>query len=334
MTANVPLNAWYAVAAAREVGRTPLARRLAGERIVAYRDSHGDAVVLVDRCAHRPVALSEGRVEGDDLIAPYTGWRYGPDGRCVSVPTQPNVPVGAGVRSYPVHEDGSFVWVWAGEPGAAKLRRPPSTDWLRSEGWAHLGNSWETKASLRMLQDNFADITHVAQVDADIAPPALLGSDVPPLDVKVTETSVSFRRSYPATAVAPWQAQVMGLDESGSYPQVEEGEFVSPGLWVDRWTVNADVAKTFVFTHALTPLDDSTTGHIWTVSRNFALGAAAEGTLRPIFERYYQTVRDILEGMQGLVDSDGPREEIHLAADAALTQVRRIMDRLVADEAR
>ncbi len=331
---NAPLNAWYAVAAAHEVGRTPLARRLAGDRIVVYRDSRGDAVVLTDRCAHRPSALSAGRLVGDDIVAPYTGWRYAPDGTCVSVPTQPNVPVGAGVRSYPVHEDGSFVWVWAGVPGLAALSRPPATEWLRADGWAHFGNSWETGADLRLLQDNFADITHVAQVDAAIAPPALLSATMPPLDVRVTETSVEFSRTYPQTEVAPWQAQVMGLDEAGRYVQTEHGAFVSPGLWVDRWVVEADEPREFVFTHALTPLDNQVTGHIWTVSRNFALGAAAEGTLFPIFEAYYQRVREILEGMQEMVNDDGPGADVNLAADAAVTQVRRIMDRLVADEAR
>ena len=43
-----PLNTWYAVATAHEVGRTPLARQIAGGRIVVYRDSRGDAVVLGD----------------------------------------------------------------------------------------------------------------------------------------------------------------------------------------------------------------------------------------------------------------------------------------------
>ena len=328
-----PLNTWYAVATAHEVGRTPLARQIVGGRIVVYRDSRGDAVVLGDRCVHRPVALSDGRLEGDDIVAPVTGWRYAPDGRCVSVPTQREVPIGAAVRSYPVREDGSFVWVWAGEPGAATLRRPPATDWLRDSTWATFGSSWETNAGLRLLQDNFADISHVAQVDAAIAPPVLSGTDLPPLDVSVTETSVAFSRQFAPAHVGSWQSQVMGLPEDGLFAQLEEGEFVAPGLWVDRWTVQADPERTFIFTHALTPISDRITGHTWAVSRNFALGAAAQGTLFPIFDAYYRRVKAILEGMQSMIDTDGYDEGVGLAADAALVQVRRIMDRLVADEA-
>jgi phenylpropionate dioxygenase-like ring-hydroxylating dioxygenase large terminal subunit len=330
---DVPHNAWYAAATTDEVGRTPLARRLLGTRVVVYRTEQGAAVALEDRCAHRPVPLSTGRLEGDDIVAAYTGFRYAPDGRCVAVPTQANVPIGAHVRSFPVHDDGSFVWVWCGDPGLARLRPPPHTPWLQDSGWVTFGDGWTTRASVRLLLDNFADITHVAHVHPDIAPPALVEGTMPPLEVTVTETGMSFARQYPPVRVPSWQAPLLGIAADEEHPQLEEGEFRSPGLWVDRWHVDTDAGRhSFVFTHALTPVDETSTHHVWRVSRNFAESAAATGTLARLMDSYYRVVQEALEQMQQIVTEDGPRSPVLVAADAAAVQVRRVMDRVVADE--
>ena len=335
---DVPHAAWYPVAAAAEVGRSPLARRLLGTAVVLYRTSRGDAVALEDRCAHRPVRLSDGRVEGDDIYSGYTGFGYAPDGRCVHVPTQDEVPYDVAVRSFPVHEDGSFVWLWGGDPRLAAHRRPPEAPWLRSPGWTTFGDRHETSAAIGLLWDNFSDITHVAHVDPVVSPPVLLQRPAPPLEVQVSETTVTFARRYPAARLAPWHAQVLEVGEDAEHEQLEEGAFVAPGLWVDRWSVTVrghgeqDGVHTFVFTHALSPMTEDTTAHLWRVSRNFTPQEAADGTLRPLMAAYYGRVRGVLEQMQRIVAEEGPRPEVAVAADAAVTQVRRIVRRLVSDE--
>lgn len=334
----LPHHAWYPVAASDEVGGRPVPRRLLGVPVVLYRTTTGTPVALEDRCAHRPVRLSDGTVDGDRIRSAYTGFTYGPDGRCVRVPTQEKVPYGAAVRCLPVRDDGSFVWVWAGEPGLAGLRTPPDTSLLRTEGWTTFGGEIDTDAGLGLLLDNFCDITHVTHLDPAIAPPALSHGPTPPLEVEVSETAVRFVRRFPPTPLAPWHAQVLELPAEASHPQTEEGELVGPGFWVDRWTVEAtghgaqNGAHVFVFSHALTPLDDRRTRHAWRVSRNFSSSAAADGTLRPLFEAYYARVAEVLEQMQRILDEEGPRPEVAVAADAAVTQVRRILARMVADE--
>lgn len=330
---DVPHHAWYAAGTADEIGREPTSRRMLGTSVVLYRTTSGDAVALEDRCAHRPVPLSTGHVDGDVIVAGYTGFRYAPDGSCVGVPTQEHVPFGTAVRAFPVHEDGSFVWVWMGDPRLARLRPPPVTPWLQDAAWSSFGQHWETRAGIRLLLDNFSDITHVAHVDPSITPPALGSGPTPPLQVTVSETTMAFARDFPPSALAAWHAVLLDLPESSRHEQREEGEFLSPGLWVDRWHVTIGERRhSFVFTHALTPVDETTTRHVWRVSRNFAPEPAATGTLAPLFERYYRKVRAALETMQHIVSEDGARPEVSVAADAAATQVRRIMDRLVADE--
>ena len=115
--------------------------------IVLFRTSDGSAVALEDRDAHKPYPLSLGRVDGDTIVSGYSGFVYDARGRCVQVPTQDEIPVGARVRAYPVHDDGVFVWCWLGDPArsACGLRR-------RSAGcsdpdWTTVGDGWETGAN-------------------------------------------------------------------------------------------------------------------------------------------------------------------------------------------
>jgi phenylpropionate dioxygenase-like ring-hydroxylating dioxygenase large terminal subunit len=268
------------------------------------------------------------------VVSGYTGFVYAPSGRCVRVPTQDQVPFGATVRSFPVHEDGSFVWAWFGEPAIAGLRPPPTTPWLLDPAWATLGDRWETEANVQLLHENFADITHVAVVDPYIAPP-VLASAPPPLEVEVSESNVSFSRTYPPSRIADWHAQVLGRPEHTRYVQREHGAFVGPGLWVDHWDVELGdgAVATFRFTHALTPVSAGRTHHIWRVSRNFAVGAEIDERLLPMFGQYYRRVQTILETMQSVLELDGPRDAVNVSADAAAIQVRRIMRNMIADEA-
>jgi hypothetical protein len=131
--------------------------------------------------------------------------------------------------------------------------------------------------------------------------------------------------------------------------QHEEGRFVSPGLWVDSWVVHADSPvevpvdepredpgedPVFRFTHAVTPVDATSTWHVWRVSRNFAPDGQSSEQLLPRFTGYYRAVQDILETMQDVLSADGPRPDVSVAADAAALQVRKIVARMVADERR
>ena len=179
LTRGYPRNAWYALAASAEVGREPLGTRALDRPVVLFRTDGRRVVALGDRDAHRPYPLSLGRVEGDTIVSGYSGFAYDRTGACVRVPSQEQVPYGARVPSYPVREDGGLVWVWLGEPSLAERRPPGATPWLTDPAWETFGGQWETAANVRLLHDNFADITHVAVVDPVISPPALLPGSRP-----------------------------------------------------------------------------------------------------------------------------------------------------------
>src|SRR5262245_44231240 len=77
---------WYIAAPSSELLRRPIRRLVEGETLVVFRDSHGRPQALTDRCAHRGMALSGGKVVGECIECPYHGWQYDGDGRVRAVP--------------------------------------------------------------------------------------------------------------------------------------------------------------------------------------------------------------------------------------------------------
>jgi phenylpropionate dioxygenase-like ring-hydroxylating dioxygenase large terminal subunit len=99
---------WFPIAADRQLGRKPLSRLLMGRRLVVFRAAEGPAVLL-DRCPHRNVALSAGRLRGGEIECPYHGWRFAGDGRCTRTPgaEQPSTHGAAGL---PAVSHAGLVW--------------------------------------------------------------------------------------------------------------------------------------------------------------------------------------------------------------------------------
>src|SRR3954467_14827255 len=121
-----PADCSYALAPSTAAGRNPLPLRALDAPVVLYRTAAGHAVALEDRCAHRAFPLSAGTLDGDVVRCGLCGFGYAADGRCVSVPSQPRVPLGAHVPAYPVRESDGLVWVWLGGAGRARAAAGPA----------------------------------------------------------------------------------------------------------------------------------------------------------------------------------------------------------------
>ena len=66
-------NAWYVAAWPSELNAGPLARTFLDEPVVLFRTEDGAMHALEDRCCHRNLPLSMGKVEGDNLRCGYHG---------------------------------------------------------------------------------------------------------------------------------------------------------------------------------------------------------------------------------------------------------------------
>ncbi len=163
--------AWHPVARAEEVGPGPLAVRLLGEDWVVVRLSTGLAA-FPDRCPHRFAPLSAGRVEGQVLRCGYHGWCFDRSGACVEVPSLPSGPrparaVLAAAHGVVEHQGVVFL---APEAPVAPLLEVPEVDDDRFDGaWLELRVA---RAGAGLLADNFLDMSHFAFVHA-----ATIGAD-------------------------------------------------------------------------------------------------------------------------------------------------------------
>lgn len=169
---NTPLVAleehWVIAAASHELTVQPMARELLGHVIVLFRDQHGVAQALEDRCLHRQVSLSLGAVRDGALSCPYHGFRFAGDGRCVHVPSglrEHKLPAKT-LRSYPVCEQDGSVWVYIG-------KTPPIVSAPHWPAWELRGYATEEvittiEAPLLPILDNFVDTAHTGFVHAGL----------------------------------------------------------------------------------------------------------------------------------------------------------------------
>ncbi len=123
-----PREWWYPACMAHDLGRTPQAVTLMDLPLVLYRDRGGAAHALVDRCPHRNVPLSLGRVHPDGTLeCGYHGWRFDGAGRCTAVPALASdlglTPSSRDATARPVRELDGVVWVW-GSGEVAPWREP------------------------------------------------------------------------------------------------------------------------------------------------------------------------------------------------------------------
>lgn len=157
------LDDWYVLARSTELGREPLARELHGRSIVLFRDGAGRAAALLDRCPHRNVPLSAGRVEHGELQCPYHGWRFAADGRCTAVPGLPTEADHRSRRcgSFAVTERDGFVWVWATE-GATPSREPFALPLVHDRRYATVHQTIDVAGTVHAVAENALDVPHTA----------------------------------------------------------------------------------------------------------------------------------------------------------------------------
>ena len=154
----------------------PLAVDLLGEALVLWRNSAGTAHAFFDLCIHRGTALSLGTVEGDEIVCPYHGWRYGSDGACTRIPQRADptrVPAKARATTFTCAERYGMIWVALEEPRWGL----PEVPELEDPAWAtvYCGPYWWACDASRQVE-NFTDFGHFPFVH-----PGLLGDPERPV---------------------------------------------------------------------------------------------------------------------------------------------------------
>jgi phenylpropionate dioxygenase-like ring-hydroxylating dioxygenase large terminal subunit len=336
MRSNYPFNCWYVAALSDEVGQELLARRLLDKPVLLYRRSSGEIVAMEDRCIHRAYPLSAGRRDGDRVVCGYHGFSYEPDGCLVDVPSQENVPPGAQVRTYPVHEQSPFVWIWLGDPGISALRPPPRVPWYADgTGWGSTAEVLRVDANYLLLHEHYLDLTDVFVTHPEVVPPDI--EVLPALDeVEVSERSVSYFRELPSSRLAPWEAEITGLPAETAGIRREEGTFVSPALHVQHYVIAPRDGKShdLLRIQGFTPQSPQATHVFLQMARNFAIDSAHVAEfLRTMFHEWATRDSVVLETVQRCLGEETvPRRDLNVKADRAAVRARRIAMEMVDEE--
>lgn len=159
------LNTWYVAGWAHELAPGQLlARTLLDQPLVFFRDAGGQVQALHDRCPHRFAPLSMGRLcdGGQAVQCPYHGLRFDGSGACVHNPHgDGRIPPAARVRSYPVVERYSALWIWMGDPARADASAIPQFPFNDPAHWAVGTGSMEVQAPYELETDNILDLSHI-----------------------------------------------------------------------------------------------------------------------------------------------------------------------------
>ncbi|MBT5647986.1 MAG: aromatic ring-hydroxylating dioxygenase subunit alpha [Rhodospirillaceae bacterium] len=343
-------NAWYVAAWSKDVGRDLLGRILLNEYVVLYRKEDGTPVALENRCPHRNLPLSEGRLIGDEIECGYHGMVYDCAGACTHLPGSAEPPDWATVRTFPVVERHGWVFYWPGDPALADEATIPDypkhnqdEDWIRAQGQTYV------KAGYRLVLDNLLDLSHLTYVHGSttgnraVAEAANLSVDQEGDNVRVTrwmediEPALAFREYAGYTNnIDRWQ---MSQFLPPAYININNGS-VDAGIGADTDTRNNDQGKWgFVVYHAMTPETDTTTHQFWTVAGH---KDKVPDHMRDLFvEQMHGVLKedlDIYEAQQRAIDMDpaAPNRDANprgtIPADEGLLAMRRTLRRLYGDE--
>jgi phenylpropionate dioxygenase-like ring-hydroxylating dioxygenase large terminal subunit len=337
---------WYVAAFDDEVGRTPLARTILGEDLLLFRTEAGIPVVFEDRCAHRRLPLSAGRLVGDTIECGYHGLVYDITGRCVKIPgqaTRSDAPV---VRAYPAVERHRFVYVWIGDPAQADPATIVSFPRLSDPASGVTKVRLHLKANHLLILDNLLDLSHIAYVhNSTIGNAAVAEAAV----VKTRRTGNCVRVTREMDAVPVPRTYGEFGPHQGVFDRWQLCEFRPPGyFWINNgsaacgWRpqggdrVEGQGEWGFEVYHGITPETETTTHQFWTLAH--ALDMVRPEARAEFYRQCHAVVYEdqaIYDAQQRSLDTDpaGASAEdvgsrIAIDADRALLHGRRVLKEL------
>ena len=337
-------NCWYVAAWAHELdGDALLPRTLLDEPLLLYRRGDGQAVALADRCCHRHAPLSLGRREGDAVRCMYHGLKFGPGGQCVDVPGLDRVPFTLCVRSYPTVQRGAWVWVWMGEPGLANEAAVPDDVALMAPDWPFRPGYLRTEADYRLVCDNLLDFSHLSYVhEATLGGSTAIAQTRP--EVQPLPRGLRVTRDIRRTVPAPYHLKLGSF--SGQVDRLMRYDFLVPGVLLMQSHVKPSDTPDDDMTgalrmrscQALTPESTHSTHYFFMQAHEFKRDdpSITESVYNSLLQAFAED-KQVIEAQQRLLLRDQrsglsvpPMKPI--AADLALVQFRRLLDRLIAEE--
>lgn len=264
---NYPRNCWWVATTSAHVGREPVALTLLEMPVVLYRKEDGSVAALDDRCPHRWAPLSSGKVVGDNIQCGYHGFTFGPQGECVRIPSQEQIPSRCRVKSYAVEERAPFIWIWMGDPELIQTGPPEHAQWPADPGFSSWSGETVAEGNYMLLKENVLDLTHFGYVHATSF--KILDWVNPPT-VSTTDETVTYRQEFIDCSLPPMFAEATGISSAKAVNRYNYGTYVSPALNVATLDIedpNPEPGKRstyqFKVIHVTTPESPTRFRYLW-----------------------------------------------------------------------
>ncbi len=337
-------NCWYVAGWDIDLPQGELiARTIINEPIVLYRTGDGGVVALADRCCHRLAPLSQGRVEGDDLRCLYHGLKFDRSGRCIEIPGQEMIPAAACVKTYPVVERHSWIWVWMGDAARADEALIPPAVGFDSPNWSLRRGHMDYDANYLLINDNLTDFTHLTYVHANS-----FGA------------GEEFARTRPQIAlldrgvrISRWVTTPVrdGIEAPPHRRELGDGwqtyDFLAPGVLLMH-TVTCPVGSADRFdrqppdpsqvnplaenftSQAVTPMTDRTSRYYFSWGPRVGEGSEAlADAMLAVAHMAFSEDKAMIEAQQKVIDASPGVRMTMTSSDAAPMQMRAVIERLI-----
>ncbi len=217
------------------------------------------------------------------------------------------------------------------------------------------------KCHYQLLVDNLLDLTHETFLHAKtignehVASTPLATVTRDGTDALALSSIGRMAKEGPSVTAVRW---MLGIDPPPLLAKA--GGFDKPGERVDRWQIirfeppshvwlDVGVAAagtgapegdrgqgiTHTVVDGITPETESSTHYFWTFPRNYRLhDSKLDDFLQKGVHNTFLEDVEMLEGQQRIIDADPDAATIDINADGASVHARRIVDRLLAEEAK
>jgi phenylpropionate dioxygenase-like ring-hydroxylating dioxygenase large terminal subunit len=335
-------NYWYVAAWNDEVSREPIARTLLNEDIVLFRKLDGTVVALENRCAHRRLPLSMGRVVDDSIQCSYHGLVYDCSGTCVKIPGQPR-PERMGVKVYPVVERDRFVMVWMGDRAEADESRIVTFPRLSDPNWGVTKVRLHVNGNYLLIVDNLLDLSHIAYVHNSTIGNAAVAEDA---EVKFARRGETVRVTRNMNGVPASRTYAQFGPHQGDFDRWQLSEFYPPAYffinngsgrrgWQSPEGDRIDTQGEWGFQvfHGITPESEISSHQFWALAHE--LNAVPPLAREEFYRQSHQVVLEdlaVYEGQQRSLATDlrganaeDVRSTVAIDADRGLLHARQII---------
>ncbi|MDP7040674.1 MAG: aromatic ring-hydroxylating dioxygenase subunit alpha [Myxococcota bacterium] len=314
-------DAWYIACEEKALKKKPLALTLLEEPLVLFRSSSGKVAALEDRCPHRSVPLSKGRVCGENIQCAYHGWQFGGDGVCRLVPALGDKMEAqkARARAYPVREKHGFLWVYmdaekppASEPVGFPLREVKSYQFFRYE--------MDFDAGMVATAENILDVPHTSFLHKGL----FRSGKLKPIDVEIRNHADRVEAEFfgeprpkgiVGSILAPGGGVVRHVDRFilPSLAQVEYALGPYSHLMISNYLspINRDVTRMFSEIGFRLPVG----------------GGAVKRIVMPLAKRIADQDYDILAAQQETIEKFGEERLFSTSADVLGPRILQLLKR-------